>query len=124
VHQSTAYRWIERGRAADATGRYAVFVTAVQEAEAGARVEAVSAVFAAIRQGSWKAALAYLERRDPQQSGRINRHEVSGPQGAPLPLAPDGTASAEALARLSDEDLDTFLDLQTKMGAGNGRGDR
>lgn len=46
----------------------------------------------------WRAALAWLERARPQEWGRYNRTELSGPDGGPIEIAGMEDARARGLA--------------------------
>ena len=66
VHESTLYRWLERGRGPAGREPYRSFCEALKEAEAAAEVHAV----ATIRQqmpSQWTAAMTFLERRFPDR---------------------------------------------------------
>jgi hypothetical protein len=66
VGESTLRRWIARGRA-EKEGPFAEFVNAVLDAEARASVLANGCIARAIRDGDWKAAAWFLERRFPER---------------------------------------------------------
>jgi hypothetical protein len=66
VGESTLRRWIARGRA-EKEGAFADFADAVLDAEAKASVLANGCIAKAIRNGDWKAAAWFLERRFPER---------------------------------------------------------
>ncbi|HEX5136959.1 MAG TPA: hypothetical protein VFY93_08310 [Planctomycetota bacterium] len=66
VTDRTLQRWIERGRA-EKEGPFAGFVGAILDAEAKASVLANGCIARAIRDGDWKAAAWFLERRFPER---------------------------------------------------------
>jgi len=66
VTDRTLQRWVERGRAGK-EAPFAGFVSAVLDAEARASVLANGCIAKAIRDGDWKAAAWFLERRFPER---------------------------------------------------------
>lgn len=68
ISDATFRRWMKRGMK-EATGIYAEFRTAVLDAESRAKVLAMGCVTKAIREGDWKAAAWFLERKWPQEYG-------------------------------------------------------
>ena len=59
-------------------------------------------------QSNWQAAAWYLERSDPNHWSRRERHEISGPDGAPI------ETMAISEKALDDASLDTVLSKYTK----------
>lgn len=68
-----------------------------EHAKAETRLSATGAIKKAWVGGDWRAALAYLERTDPQEWGRVNRVEMTGADGGPLRVA-DVTETETRLA--------------------------
>lgn len=83
IAKATFYKWMERGRN-EPESIYGDLVDAVEKARARPEAEALSAIHAAWRDGTWQAAAWFLERSHPQKYGRINRTEISGPEGEPI----------------------------------------
>jgi hypothetical protein len=86
---STLHSWLARGRAErdarhpDRTERaYVRLVEAVERASAGAEVAAAMVITTAANKGDWRAALAFLERRDPETWGppRLRVEHVEEPE--------------------------------------------
>jgi hypothetical protein len=76
------------------------FSQSLTRARADAKVGAIAAIRSAMPE-DWRAALAFLERRHPQEWGRRTAHEVSGPEGGSIESKSDvGARAAELLARL------------------------
>lgn len=95
IDQGTYYRWMERGRIErdrinagekplKAETIYREFREAVETARAQAEVRNAGIINKAANDGTWQAAAWYLERSHPQRWGRINRTEISGPEGGPI----------------------------------------
>ncbi|MDP3767724.1 MAG: hypothetical protein Q8S13_06890 [Dehalococcoidia bacterium] len=101
ISQETFQTWMRRGRAARA-GIHRDFLVGVEKAEADAQIASVAIIQSAARK-TWQAAAWWLERKFPQEWGRRERMEVSGPDGGPIPLAD--------LGRLSDAKLVTLREL-------------
>lgn len=105
IGKTTFYRWMNRGESDDeADVDYRNFRHAVERARAKPEAEALEAVKAAWRDGTWQAAAWFLERSHPHKYGRINRTEVSGPEGKPVQVE---TMRAELLKALGVDDADT-----------------
>lgn len=118
VAPSTAYNWQARGRAElarvadiEAEGRkasvraserlYVEFAEAVENARLSAEVGMTTRIAAAARDPKhWQAAAWWLERTNNQRWGRVQRTEVSGPNGGPVRSETVATqAEIEAKAR-------------------------
>jgi hypothetical protein len=97
IDGATFYRWMSRG-AEEETGIYSEFCEAVEKAKAEAEVRDVTLIDKAAKDGSWQAAAWKLERKFPNKWGRVNRTEISGPDGAPVKV-----------------DIDAKEALQTKL---------
>ena len=89
IGPATFYRWMERGRAADAEPDYREFREAVERARAEAEVRNVALVQRSAADGTWQAAAWFLERSYPSRWGRRERHEVTGADGGPVALTVD-----------------------------------
>jgi transposase len=121
--KKTFYNWLRRGeRALDALPDdlraepaswegavpgeelpFARFLHSVETAEAEAEFVDLSVVTAHSRR-SWQAAAWKLERRHPQKYGRMNRVELSGPEGGEIPVTGFAVTVVESRA-LSKEDF-------------------
>lgn len=115
ISTSTFYNWLERGkteRIRVAAGEkpkkteeiFVEFVDAIESARAQAEVRSVALIQKAANDGTWQAAAWYLERSHPQRWGRLNRTEISGPEGGPIETKID----IEAL----DAKIEEFLGLR------------
>ena len=96
IAESTFYRWMEQGRAAE-RGAHRAFYEAVKDAEAEGEAHAV-AILRREMKGDWRAAVALLERRHPERWRRRERRE---------PLAADERPRID-LTKLSDRELRTL----------------
>jgi hypothetical protein len=85
IYETTFYEWMRRGENAT-TGIYRDFYNAVKLAASEAEIRAVLTIQQCIKDGDWKAAMTYLERKYPDRWSRRERHEVSGPGGGPLEM--------------------------------------
>lgn len=88
IAKQTLYDWLKRGEA-DPGSAYGKFLDAVERAKADAEVRDLYLIDQAAQDGSWQAAAWKLERKFPQKWGRVNRTEISGPEGAPLVVEVD-----------------------------------
>ena len=73
IHPATLRRWLLRGFE-EQEGPYVAFRKAVLEAEARAKITAMGCITKAARDGDWKAAAWYLQKKYPHQFS--NRSEV------------------------------------------------
>lgn len=84
IGERTFYRWMAQGeRARSKSSKARQFWQKVKEAEAQAVNRNVLCISTAARK-SWQAAAWYLERRLPEQWGRKDKVESSGPAGGPI----------------------------------------
>ena len=83
IGEKTFYRWMAWGE--QSRPRYAEFRQAIRDAEGHAEARAVT-VIAAEMAKDWKAAAWYLERKFHDRWGRRDRQEVTGKDGAPVPV--------------------------------------
>lgn len=115
ISTSCFYNWLERGKkerdrlAAGEKAKkteqiFLEFVDAIESARAQAEVRSVALIQKAANDGTWQAAAWYLERSHPQRWGRLNRTEISGPEGGPIETKID----IEAL----DAKIEAFLGLR------------
>jgi len=88
----TFYGWLERGRN-EPESAYSEFLEAVEKAKADAEVRDVALIDKAAHDGSWQAAAWKLERKFPNKWGRVNRTEISGPDGSAVKVDIDAKAS-------------------------------
>jgi transposase len=80
VGERTVYDWLERAQQPKGPTKFSQFSQSLTRARADAKVGAIAAIRSAMPE-DWRAALAFLERRHPQEWGRRTAHEVSGPEG-------------------------------------------
>lgn len=97
IGESTYYNWLQRGRDEN-KGIYREFLEAVKRAESEAEVRTVALIHRHM-EGSWQAAMTYLERKFPDRWGRTNRLKVE---------VKSRDALKETLA-VSDAELDDLL---------------
>lgn len=90
-------RWMTRGEAGEPA--YAGFADGVNRALADVELRLATQLYARARQDP-KLALAMLARRFPDEWGRTEKHEVSGPGGGALSVQFEDP-SAELLRRLT-----------------------
>jgi transposase len=113
ITRATFYNWLERGRIEReriAAGEKALkperiyldFLDAVENARANAEVRSVALIQKAANEGTWQAAAWFLERSHPQRWARLNRTEISGPQGGPIETTVDAETLEEKLSALMD----------------------
>lgn len=111
VSAAAFYRWMERGREERArieTGEkprkaevvFVEFCEAVESARAKAEVRHVANIAKSANDGVWQASAWYLERSYPQKWGRLNRTEISGPDGGPIEARVDIEALDAKLSAL------------------------
>jgi len=115
VSRSALYNWLDRGRTErerieagekprKAETIFVDFLDAVESARAKAAVRHVANIAKAANDGVWQASAWYLERSYPQKWGRLNRTEISGPDGGPI----DARIDLDAL----DDKLTALLGLE------------
>jgi len=92
ISEDTFYEWLKRGKEEPGSA-YSEFSEAVEKAKADAEVRDVALIDKAAHDGSWQAAAWKLERKFPNKWGRVNRTEISGPDGAPVKVDIDAKAS-------------------------------
>lgn len=102
---STFYKWMARGLD-EPDSKYGEFREAVENAKAAAEVMDVALIDQAAKDGSWQAAAWKLERKFPHKWGRVQRTEISGPEGQPVKVEIDPTVELLKALGLSD-DADT-----------------
>ena len=111
VSTSALYNWLARGRvererieAGDKPRKaetiFVDFLDAVESARAKAAVRHVANIAKAANDGVWQASAWYLERSYPQKWGRLNRTEISGPDGGPIEARVDLEALDDKLTAL------------------------
>jgi len=84
VNPGTVSTWLTMGKRDDSPEIYREFSEEVQKARAVAEARAVQHITRAAGEGQWTAAAWFLERTNPNEWGKKDRVEVSGPDGAPL----------------------------------------
>lgn len=98
ISETTYYRWMSEAREPGASKELREFRDAVEKARADAEARNVALIQNAAQNGTWQAAAWWLERSHPQKWGRINRTEISGPDGGPIETTVDIEALEEKLA--------------------------
>ena len=103
IHPDTFRRWRVRAENAK-SGAYFSFHAALTRARENLKLEVHKSIFSAMREGDWRAGLALLERRHPEQYSqkRILEHAgalaVNSPQEIdPSKLSPEKQALLYAL---------------------------
>lgn len=120
ISKQTYYNWLARGRAERERLNdkpnlkpkakeepYLEFFDAIEKARAEAEARMVVLITKAAQEPkTWQAAAWWLERVAPQKYGRVNRTELSGPEGAPIKSETKNIAMTEAeVIALADEIL-------------------
>ncbi|KKN36422.1 hypothetical protein LCGC14_0773640 [marine sediment metagenome] len=96
IHVDTYYEWIKKGE--DGKEIYSEFSDALREAEASAQAVLVQKLQTEGSSTSWQ---FILDRRWPDEWGRRDRHEHSGPDGGPVEHIHDvKQATIDALKKL------------------------
>jgi hypothetical protein len=94
ISVKTFYEWMVRGESEEEKEQsFREFREAVEKAKAEAEVRDVTLIDKAAKDGSWQAAAWKLERKFPTKWGRVNRTEISGPDGAAVKVDIDAKAS-------------------------------
>lgn len=117
VARATFYNWLARGQAErdsiaaggkpnKSEAAYAEFLDAVESARAQAEIRSVALIQKAANDGTWQAAAWYLERSHPQKWGRLNRTEISGPDGGPIETVDIDALDAKLVALFDRIDPD------------------
>ena len=106
IHRDTLRHWIQKGERMH-RGIYARLAEDVYEAQGRAKVAALATIARASKDGDWKAAAWFLERREPEGYGRQDKLDVSATVSATI----DDTRAAKMLALLSDDALDELARL-------------
>lgn len=107
ISPKTFYEWMNRGESDDPEQTlFREFREAVERAKADAEIRDLLLIDKAANDGSWQAAAWKLERKFPHRWGRLQRTEVSGPEGSPLKIEFDAKAELIRKLGLSDEDAD------------------
>jgi len=131
ISKQTYYNWLARGKAEreriDETGtkakasekHFLEFFDAVEGARAEAEARMVALISTAAQDPTkWQAAAWWLERVAPQKYGRINRTEISGPDGAPIQSETKSIQYSEAeIIALADEILGLNVDTSESENA-------
>lgn len=95
IDESTYYNWLRRGREErdrqvagldpnENESQYLQFVQSVEKAEAVGATRHMENISQNALNGTWQASAWILERRFPHEYGRLERQEISGPEGGPL----------------------------------------
>jgi transposase len=84
ISAQTLYNWLERGAKAP-EGEYGKFAQAIEQAQAELTQEMLGHITRAA-EDDWRASAHVLERRFPDEWGKKERHEVSGPAGEPIKI--------------------------------------
>lgn len=120
ISKQTYYNWLARGRVErerltekpslkprTKEEPYLEFFDAVEKARAEAEARMVVLITKAAQEPrTWQAAAWWLERVAPQKYGRVNRTELSGPEGQPIKSETKNVSMTEAeVIALADEML-------------------
>lgn len=85
ISEATYFAWVVRGEKREQP--YLEFLEAVQKSQGRAVVGWLAKIEAAANEGNWQAAAWKLERRYPEEFGRvIQDHHVSGEKGGPVEI--------------------------------------
>ena len=117
IGESTFYRWMEKG-AARKRGQFREFREAVKRTESEAVMISLDTIGKAEKRGDWRAAAWKLERRHPNEWGRIDRQDVKTEHSGGLkievvsvPLRPeDQISEEEEEAEIEEEEVDEEAD--------------
>lgn len=95
----TFFRWMQEGEAEKAPAVKREFREAITQARATGQLSMISQIQAAAqdrgnRRGDWRALAWLLERMNPELFHLVDRREISGPAGAPVPVAATAAAGA------------------------------
>ena len=108
IHPDTFRLWRRRAEAAK-SGPYSVFHADLTRARENLKVQVHESIFSAMREGDWRAGLALLERRHPEQYSQKRILEHSGALAVNSPhevdyskLSPE--KQAQLLALLDEAD--------------------
>lgn len=77
---------------------YIDFLEAVEQASAEIQAIMANKIVTAAQAGDWKAALAYLERTNREEWGRVTRTELTGAAGGPVKQEVSTITDADLLA--------------------------
>lgn len=77
IHESTYYDWMHKGEAAT-SGQYSEFYKYIEMCKAKSEEKLITVITDAADKGDWKPAAWILERRFPDQWGKIDRLDISG----------------------------------------------
>jgi len=115
IAPSTFWEWMARGEGRSTrrgSPLFVEFAERVRRAEAEVHVLTVGAVRQAVQRGNWQASLAWMRLRWPKHYAE--RSEISGPEGAAIPVEIAGL-----LEGMSDEDLEhAYRRLRAASGGG------
>lgn len=93
ISHTTFYNWMDRGKQerdrlratssepAPDEAPYVAFVDAVEKAQADAEARNVAIIQKAAVTGTWQAAAWWLERTRPKKYARMEKAEITGPEG-------------------------------------------
>jgi hypothetical protein len=73
-------------KASDDGTKFSAYSASIKKAEEQFKSQLIFMVFRAAPK-DWKAAMTMLERRWPEEFGKRERHEITGPSGGPVTLA-------------------------------------
>jgi len=120
ISKQTYYNWLARGRAErDRLNEkpnlkvrakeepYLEFFDSIEKARAEAEARMVVLITKAAQEPrTWQAAAWWLERVAPQKYGRVNRTEISGPDGTPIKSETKNVSLTQAeIIAMADEIL-------------------
>jgi hypothetical protein len=116
VGARTYYRWMQRGRAADAEPLYVAFAEAVEISLAEWEAREVMLIGEAAER-DWHAAAWRLERRLPTVYGKRERHEIANADEGPFRIAAGASFDPD---HLTVEELEQLLELTQKASGDDG----
>jgi hypothetical protein len=128
VHSRTMQRWMKVGRhAVERTGGvpellaeeeqpYVRFVEALERALAEFKLALTTGIYSAAQAGQWTAYAWLGERRFPDEFGRRQRIDHANADGSPFQVS---AAPAIDTSKLSNEELDTLIELYEKAKPGS-----
>ena len=105
--ESQLYKWLKDPNCEIEGTRAFQFAESIKKSIAEAQNRNIVLIQKAA-QNNWTAAAWYLERSDPSNWGRRDKHEVSGPDGGPI------ETMAITERSLDDASLEKVLDKYTK----------
>jgi len=100
ISRQTLAKWIKHGERMH-FGKQKQLVEAVYEAQGRAKIAALATIARASKDGDWKAAAWFLERREPEGYGRSDRVKLTATVDATV----EDARASKLLAGISDSAL-------------------